>query len=77
LPPSGAIMGRMPDNEDLNALLAELKTKGYSASQIKAVTGGWEAACHEGAHGDLAEAAHAAVDDLAIQRLMSQGPSQP
>ncbi|MGH2688919.1 MAG: hypothetical protein ACRDKW_08950 [Actinomycetota bacterium] len=65
----------MQSNQDLDALVADLTRKGYNASQIRAVAAGWAAACHEGAHGALAKAAHAAVDDLEIRRLMAEGPA--
>lgn len=48
-----------PEHEDLARLLAELTAKGYSAAQLKAVRIDWEAACQQGAHPQLAEAARA------------------
>lgn len=65
------MMRAVQSNQDLDALVADLTRKGYSASQIRAVSARWEAACHEGAHSALAKAAHAAVDDLEIRRLMT------
>jgi hypothetical protein len=69
--------GPVQGNQDLDGLVADLTRKGYSPSQIRAVAAGWDAACHEGAHRDLAEAVHAAADDLEIRRLMSRdaGPA--
>ncbi|MGH2720698.1 MAG: hypothetical protein ACRDJO_03725 [Actinomycetota bacterium] len=67
----------MQSNQDLDALVADLTRKGYSASQIRAVSASWDAACREGTHPALAEAAHAAVDDLEIRRLTAGDPGLP
>lgn len=46
-------------NEDMAAMLQELKRKGFKAGQLKTVGTQWGIACDEGAHPDLAAAARA------------------
>lgn len=48
------------ENQDMAAMLAELRRKGMSARQLATVGTDWGIACDDGAHPDLAVAARAA-----------------
>lgn len=54
------------DNDDMAAMLAELRLKGVKANTLKTLSVDWGVVCDEGAHPDLASAARA--DTLMAQR---------